>query len=325
MATNYNQLQQIQYDEKVLTGALNNSGLFEKRDQKIFEKFNMFGFLDVHGRLGKTFEYVFFTKPDLFIFTDNNMSVSSLSPGCRTGEFMSAVYTNPGVLRELCLFLDKNKALSPLLYNYRKSNLELPDLEAAEMESGVNMWGQKIFYRRSSTQSNTDYNFSMQFTDNKYLDIYTYFRLYDLYEELKAYGSIDLSTHDKYREYILNRVQHDQMSVYKFIVGEDGREILYYAKLYGVYPKNVPRSALGDIAEDGNLQITINFKANFVEDMNPMILQDFNILSAKYSSNSEFKALYNQDGYVDNKFADPPFIVPRTVNGRTRYFFNWRW
>lgn len=319
--TTYNSLQgQLSFNDNILENSLNNAGFFKNLRQNIFNKFNMFGFYDTEDRLGKTFEYVFFTKPDLFV------DCSSLA-NCI--EFQSARQTNPEVINELCLSRGSYRPFSALLYNYRKSNLELPDLEAGEMETGTNMWGQNTFYRRSSTSSNKDFNFTLQFNDNKYLDVYTYFKLYDKYEEWKAYGNIDLTENSRYLNYIWNKILHNQTAIYKFIVGEDGSEIIYYAKLYGVYPKNVPSSVFGDLSEEGNLSFSINFKANFMEDMNPLIIKDFNTLSSYYPS-SDFHKLYDEnEGLVSNKFADPPFISSKTtvVNGqsRVRYYMRWRW
>lgn len=315
----YNKLQgQFAYNGSVLDNSLNNAGFFNNIRKNIFDnKFNMFGFYDTEGMLGRTFEYVFFTKPDLYV------DCPQLKKNCPDFDI-----ADRHVVNELCLSRGPFRPFSSLLYNYRKSNLELQDLEAGEIETGVNMWGQSIFYRRSSTPSNRDYNFSLQFNDNKYLDVYTYFKLYDKYEEWKSYGSVDLSQ-GNYINYIWSKRLHNQTSIYKFIVGEDGSEILYYAKLYGVYPKNVPRTTFSDMPEDGNISFSINFKANFMDDMNPLIIRDFNTLSSYYPS-SNFHDLYEvKEGLVNNKFADPPLISAKKemIDGeeRVRYFMRWRW
>lgn len=312
--------------EQEFKGLLHNSGLYTKDELfKLYDKFNMFGFFNTHYRLGPTREYVFFTKPDLCIFNGRYMSLSTLNVGTRTKEFYFAMESHPYVLRQLQLGLNDSEPFSALLYNMRSSNLELPDSEAGEMETATNMWGQKTFYRRSSTTSDVDYNFSLEFNDTKFLDIYTFFRLYDLYEERKSFGCIDLWHDSRYRKYIYSKRLHDQMAIFKFVVGEDGSELIYWAKCYGVYPKNVPRSALGDIPEDGNIKFTIQFKASFVEDWNPVILEDFNQLSLKHYGNAGTKSLYiPEGGYVRNEFAYPPLIKKDVIDGRVRYFLMWR-
>lgn len=313
---------EMPYDESSLKNVLHNAGIFEPDELETTRKFSMFGFFNPSERLGPTFEYTFFTKPDLFLF-NGDLNTDNLT--FKTREMISAVDTHPEVLRQLQLKLNPDQPLSALLYNYRVSNMEIPDLEAGDMETATNMWGQKLFYRRSSSPSNVDYNFSMEFKDNKYLDVFTFFKLYDHYEEQKAYGTIPMNYSDYYKHnYIYERRLHDQMAVFKFIVGEDGSEIIYYAKAYGVYPKNVPNSVFGDLPEDGNLKFTVNFKANFVEDYNPLILGDFNELSELHKPINEVKGLYNPAGYVRNDFAYPPFISYKVVNNRLRYFLKWR-
>ena len=316
---------QISYSEDDLKPVLHNAGLFDKEDFKIYDKFSMFGFFNTVGRLGLTREYVFITKPDLFIFKNGQISRSNLHRGTTHKEFISAIDTHPNVLRQLQYSLNTYEPFSPLLYNMRSGNIDLPDLEAAEMETAVNMWGQKSFYRRSSTQSNTDHTFSIEFNDTKYGDVYTFFKLFDLYEEQKAYGLVPLYDSEYYRyTYIYGRRHHDQMALFKFIVGEDGSELIYWTKFYGVYPKNVPRSVFSDMPEDGNLKLTINFKANFIEDCNPLILQDFNELSGLHHTYTGSKDLYNTDGFVRNEFVNPPYILARRVDNRLRYFLTWR-
>ena len=319
----------IQYNEDDLKGLLNNSGLYSPGDLRagIYTKFNMFGFFNTHYRLGPTREYVFFTKPDLAIFLNSNdISASNLNIGTRTSEFLYAIESHPDVLRQLQLGLNNgNEPLSSLLYNMRSSNVEIPDLEAGEMETNVNMWGQKSFYRRSSTPSDADHNFSIEFTDTKFLDVFTFFKLYDLYEERKSFGYIDLCTDLRYRHYVFTKRLHDQMAIFKFIVGEDGSELIYWVKYYGVYPKNVPRSALGDLPDDGSIKFTVQFKANFIEDCNPLILEDFNQLSLRHYSNNGSKPLYDEEGgYVRNEFTYPPLVRTDVVDNRRRYFLVWR-
>ena len=66
--------------------------------------------------------------------------------------------------------------------------LDLPDIEANDEETSENMWGNKVVYRRASMTADDNYDFSVEFRDTRYLDVYMYFRLYDLYENRKSLG-----------------------------------------------------------------------------------------------------------------------------------------
>ena len=301
------------YDEELKKSRMGN-GLFDRPDIRDTDSFIKFNYLDPYNRVGNTFEYVFFTKPDLYV------------NGVGTPIFNYALQNGSRAIRDLTLSSPGNSLpFSAILYNHRASNLDLPDLDSQDMETAENMWGQKIYYRKSSSASNDDFDFSLEFTDNKYHDVYDFFKLYDEYEIKKFYGGINLGQSPNHKKYILERKLHDQMSVYKFIVGEDGREILYWAKLYGVYPKNVPRSAFSDMPADGNMKFTVNFKANMIEDMDPMVIEDFRRLSNQYPGSST--RLYDDSlGYVNNTFGPPPTITTEVdkYRNRTRYIFQWR-
>ena len=317
----YSKLINIDYDTlKQITQA---GGLFDREDLHTETRFAKFGFLDPYYRVGHTYEYVFFTKPDLYItrvkssHPKDDYDMGMFGSGTRLPIFKLALDNWSHTLDNLQFQRNALEPLSPILYNHRISNLDLPDLSAQEIETGENMWGNKVYYRRSSLTSADDFEFSMEFADNKFLDCYMFFRLYEVYEDRKSQGLVNLYEDDAYQNYIYSKRLHDQMSVYKFIIGEDGREVIHWSKLYGVYPKGCPRSVFGDMPEDGNFKFSITFKANFVEDMEPNILADFNRLSAQYRANGNNRIpelpkehpLYDfEEGFVTNTFANPPFF-----------------
>lgn len=322
----------VDYDKlKQITQA---GGLFDRTDLHTETGFAKFGFLDPYYRVGHTYEYVFFTKPDLYIITDGSKrnsdgSLQVFGSGTNLPIFEMAHQNWDYSLKDLQFRRTPFEPFSAILYNHRRSNLDLPDLSAQEIETGENMWGNKIYYRRSAITSADDFEFTMEFEDNKFLDCYMFFRLYELYEDRKAQGMVNLYEDDHYRQYIYNKRLHDQMSVYKFIVGEDGREVIHWSKLYGVYPKGCPRSVFGDMPQDGNFKFSITFKANFVEDMDPNILADFNKLSLQYRSNNgtvllpelpDEHSLYDrEEGFVTNTFANPPFFHYEDSKRRNKY------
>lgn len=300
---------------------LQAEGLFARADIHDTTKFITHKYLDPFNRVGQTFEFVFFTVPDLFI----RYSSDTLADWCAGDPmFTLGLQSHKAVLDNLQYSLSKYP-LSPILYNHRQSNLELPDLDGSDEETAENMWGSKMYYRRSSIQSQNNFDFTMEFLDNRYLDTYMFFRLYDAYEERKAYGLVDLSSSSTYQRYIFDKILHDQMAVYKFVTLDDMSTLIYWAKLYGVYPKNVPRSAFSDMPQDGNFKFSVSFKANYVEDMDINILNDFNLLSIKYGSFSTPIKFYD-DGFVHVKFTDPPYIKDDTKNFRKtrQYRLYWR-
>ena len=149
----------------------------------------------------------------------------------------------------------------------------------------------------------------MEFEDTKYLEIYNLVKAYEEYERLKHLGLVTPPNIDNapsvngrcFSYYIRNKVLHDQFSIYKFIVEDDGETIIYYAKLWGVFFKNVPRDTFSDMKEDGGLTYAIEFEAAFVDDMNPTIITDFNQLVYDYVANTEDLPIYNIEKRIEGK------------------------
>ena len=307
--------------QKSIKTAMNAGGLFEREDILDSTKFARFPYFNPYDMMGTTYEYVFFTRPDLNLH--NGSAYGTINPQlANIPLFDEAMVSWPDAFNELEIGVNPNQPFSPMLYNCRTSSLDLPDIEAGDEETAENMWGTKMVYRRASTASQDNYDFSLEFRDTRWLDLYMFFRLYDAYEERKAFGRIKPKPY-----YTVNRKIHDQMSVYKFIVAEDNRTLLYWAKLYGVYPKGVPRSAFSSLPADGDFKFTVNFKANWIEDMDPNILIDFNDLSKRIGS---FKASNGHDasaGYSGqrNWFSDGPFIQRASSRYRdSRFLLLWR-
>src|SRR5699024_4748182 len=131
---------------------------------------------------------------------------------------------------------------APLLSNAVTSSLELPGISADYIDTAKNVYQTSISYRGTSFKSDQDFEFSLDFKDSKFLDVYMYFKMYDEYERLKWLGQVSPKL-----EYIKNKILHDQFSIYKFIVAEDGMTLLYFARVTGVYPTSVPREAMSNI------------------------------------------------------------------------------
>ena len=130
-------------------------------------------------------------------------------------------------------------------------------------------------YRNSSYRSDEYNDFSIEFSDTKYLDCYLWFKTYDVYERKKAEGRITPTK----QEYTLNKIISDQITIFKFIVGEDGETLIHWSCFWGCYPKSVPRDTFSELPADGQLKFTINWHCSFQDDMDPLIIRHFNKLS----------------------------------------------
>ena len=312
-------------DDPHLKSTLAANGVFALEDMKWYTKFNRFGYINPYNETANR-EYLFFTKPDLNIFSDNKdndtyndyqLTTDNLNPGVNSNGglknnalFQDAVHRFKGSLVQLQSSIKTDGIYNPfmcILSNGVTSKLDLPGLSAESNESASNMYGSTIQYRSSSFKSDNGYDFSLSFTDTKYLEIYMIAKLYDEYCRQEKLGYIRPK-----KKYIRNRVIDNQFSIYKIIVGADGEQILYFAKLTGVYFTDVPRGDMGDPAQDG-FKFSLSFHAQFVEDSNPNILSDFNILT-KNVPKSVIPVYNTKINAVNNKWAGLPYVVQVNSN-----------
>jgi hypothetical protein len=257
--------------------------LFSSKEADWYSKCNRYGWIDIYNTDRVTREFLFFTRPDLNIFSGKTYN-SILSDGVENIPFINELYSRkPQILSQLQSSVKDPKGnMNPFMYllsNAVSSKLDLPGISSDSQETTSNIMGTSIQYRGSSYKSDNGYDFSLSFKDTAYLEVYSLVKAYDEYMRYLKLGYVSPK-----RNYIEAHLIPEQFSIYKFLVGSDGETILYYAKLTGCYFTDVPRSDMSDPADDG-IKYSIGFHAQFVEDMNPNILK-------------EFAKVANADGYI---------------------------
>lgn len=290
-----------------------SNNLYLPREMDLFNRRYRFGVNTAYQALTNCREYLFFTKPDMNIMYRGNDGIiqdrltEQLKPIPYWNEL---VVKYPEIISSLQSSYNYNGSIDNpfinLLGNMVNSTLTIPSCEADVVDNPVNTYGVGYTYRGSSEKSNNGYQFSLRFKDTKYLPVYNFFKAYDDYEILKHHGTIY-----PWLWYNRYRILDDQYSIYKFIVDEDCETIIYYAKLYGVYSKNVPRDVFTNTMFDNGLEYDVDFQAAFIEDMNPQILGDFNRLSYNYYKKMNFamdvwNPIYDR---IDNRPAEAAIVV----------------
>ena len=285
--------------------------LFDKDEIKWYTHFNRYGFINPYDTDQITREFLFFTKPDLYIYDGSSIRDATLSPSLQSHPFFrDADIRHRKALAQLQYQLtDDSGRRSPfmaLLTNAVTSKMDLSGIQAEMQQSTPNMYGTTIDYRSHSIKSDNAYDFTLSFADTAYLEVYSLVKAYDEYMRLVKLGSITYN--DNYKKYITARIVPEQFSIYKFLVGSDGETILYYAKATGVFFVDVPRGDFGDPGNSG-FNYSVSFHTNFIEDNNPLILAEFNKISpASNAYNVEYVDVFNALG-VNNSWARYPCIV----------------
>ena len=321
-------------NDDALIRTLWSNGIYRKQDFDDFNSFYLFPRNDPFKMVGTAKEYVFFTKPDLHIFGSRRASsmdrlsdITKLNPELKQVPFFNDLYSRgykDSVLKSLQYSLDASTPFVNILSNYKNSNLDLSNITVNDEETATNIYNTRIYYRKPSDSADEEFEFSMEFKDNKYLDCYLWFKAYDIYERLKYQGKVTPTTYD----YALYKALSDQMTVFKIIVGEDNETILYWAQLWGVYPKSVPRSAFSELPTDGLFRFTVDFKSTFQADMEPLSLLHFNNLSDLYRTShvtTDLDIFDNKSMRVTGESAKIPYIVRSTNSDpHVMYLLKWR-
>lgn len=254
-------------------------GLPQKEDIDYYNKYYRFGVIDPYNEPQSGREFIFFVKPNLCIM-ENGQLISELS---ETPFFQELKNKWSNVIYQLQYDADPNKCpFSFLLSNMVSSSLDLPSVSASTIQNPTNMFGTSYDYRWTSEASDDNHSFSLEFKDTRNLDVYMLFRAYEEYERLKAQGWIQLYKHPTYKRYIENKILHDQFGIYKFIVAEDMETIMHYSYFTGVYFASLPRDSFNDANFDDGIKYGIDMKAAFVDDMDPIIIRDFNLIARPY-------------------------------------------
>lgn len=289
----------------------------------IFNERYRYGVLNPYQNITTSREILFFTKPELNIF-NNTADITEqedfdASTGLNLNLLNQAFFVDlykryPDVLYALQASADPDgNPFNNLLANMVQSNLDVPATTADMIETPANVYGVSYKYRGSSEAGDDNHTFSLEFKDTRFLPVYNFFKAYDQYEILKHHGVIKPKKH-----YIMNKILHDQYSIYKFILDEDMETIIFYAKYYGVKSLNLPRDVFNSTTYDNGLSYSIDFDAAFVEDMNPHILYDFNTLSYPYFSKLKYDIpVFNTVRGIPDMRAAKGAIVVQEQSGMT--------
>ena len=173
---------------------LHSHKIFKRNEIDLFNKTYRFWLLDPYGAVSSAKEFLFFTKPDLNIYKRNDTS-GELTEGKVLNDVLQNypfwVELSKGrsrIINSLQLSADPKDNFNHLLQNQVISNLEVPALEAETIETATNMYGVGFSYRGSSEASDDTYDFSLEFKDTRWLDIYYFFKSFEEYETFKNNG-----------------------------------------------------------------------------------------------------------------------------------------
>ena len=273
-------IKELRKPNSPINRTVRSHNIADRYDMDWCHKFSRFGVLDPFNALTTTKEYIFITKPDLCILQPNSKVLHPV--WANNAFFTDAVDRYRDMVEQLQYSADvSNGPFMNILSNTISSSLDLPDISAESIDTGSNIMGTKITYRGTSYKSHEDLNFNLEFEDNKYLDIYMLFKIYDEFEKAKWNGELNalfeqdadgVAPENRWLNYTVNKILYDQVSMYKFVVAEDGMRIIYMARITGCFPDSISRSNFSDMNNSDPPKVTVGWKGHFVRDADPLII-----------------------------------------------------
>lgn len=308
---------ELETDIKSIKDNLNIPTALNSREvlQHMFFKYNRYGVAYQDFALAKTKAYVFFTRPDLNLFEDNN---SSLHKQIKIDAKLYGIYKhNPIVAKSLVLNCsDKNSGeqydhhLNLLLSNCVRS-LEVVDEGIDTVETGETFSGYKMQYGKHNIKSISSNTVSFKFAESKDLLITKMHQMWVDYMSQVYRGTLKPKD-----DYIFKKVLDYTCDVYYFLVdGSDGETVLFWSKYYGVFPLNVPKSQFS--YDDGSMvtlpEISVNYAYFLKDDLSPITLVEFNKNTGNASGGLNYLSNYiPKMGGIGKTWSGVPFIESGT-------------
>lgn len=282
----------------------------------LYNHFNRFKIEYPGHILAKTFHYVFFTRPELYIYTKDGKKLRTRA------EYDPFLYqmskTHPRALKSLTKHFSKKHKFHPFLSNAAKS-FEIPDETLKNLEHGETLVGNKINYGKSNIEAHVAGTFSVQYEEDVEYNIYMIHKIWVEYISKVYRGDLDVDSN-----LLFQKILDYAASVYYFVCGPDGETILFWSKYYGVFPLSVPTSASSWTkgSTPRPLDLSINYGYSMKEDVMPATLFEFNDMS-----NEDFKyyPMYNEKEYRMNRsISGSPYIESVNIGGHAGHKLRFR-
>lgn len=273
----------------------NNSDYYD-----LFKKFNRLKTPVVDYPMTKSIPYVFFTRPGIRLYDDNGVLLPA-----HEGTYFQWMNKNHNLAaKSLTNHFSSSHKFNPFLSNAVES-FELSDEIIKTVEHGETYTGWRNVYARNTNESNTASQVNISYTEDKKMTIYNMHKLWLDYMSQMQRGYLIPAN-----AYLHKKIIDYACSIYYILCAQDGESILYWAKYTGVFPLNTPSSAFSWTkgTSPSVPKITVNYSYAIKEEMNPIILTEFNYLSRNDPAN-EYRPIYDDVlNMVTNGMTGMPYV-----------------
>ena len=309
---------------KAVNSVKKSINLQEESSIQLFERYakyyNRFKVATPDDVLTKTFAHVFFTRPDLNIIASRGSGSITLTDQVKNNPDYKLVHkNNPSVLMQLCLDTGWNHDFMMLPSN-RVTSFECKDRNIKSDTYGKSLHGNSIAYGRLIDESQAAGELSISFNDDRDLNL---FRMHHFW--VNYISGVNKGTLRPKQNYLNGKILDYACSAYYIVCAENGEDIIYWSKLYGVFPTNIPDSGMTWTKSQyiTNPEISIQYQYSFKKDWSADIIAEFNL-----NSSGERSYLETYDRNIlstGNTWVGAPYIELLKDNlGRTVYKLRFR-
>ena len=255
--------------------------------------------------LTRGFMHVFITRPDLNLITSNGNSLRSQIS--KDSFFQYKWKQKPDLVRQLVKSSGTDDNFMLFLSN-KVESFTNQDESIKYADYGKTFQNHSIMLGKGIFDSLIAGTFEIKYTDTRDLDVLSLHKMWIQYISNVYHGSWDPKT-----SYIWKKIIDYAVSLQVIVTAEDFETIIYWSKYYGVFPINVPYSALS--WDSGNLIIkpdfTITYGYSWREEWNPAELTELNMNCFKNRAinSAQYIPTFNSNyGRAGTTWVGAPFV-----------------
>jgi len=317
----------IDYSEEALVDSLKNLrkniNFSLDNPDEIFNRnarmYNRFKLPELNSAMTKVFPHIFFTRPDCNIISYVGSNLLNIENNVKNdSKFALEFKNNKYLLAQLSANTGEGHDFMMLLSN-KATSFECKDRSLDNDTYGKNKYGYSISYGKNHFKSETAGEVSISYTDDASLHILKLHQLWVDY--ISGVYSGRLTPKDIH---MMNKELDYACSIYYIVCGANGEDIIYYSKLYGVFPTVIPDSTMswqkGEVVHDGNINITYAYSIE--KYLDPTIITEFNMCSQE---KFVYEQTYNKFSLSTGRtWVGSPFIEVIENDNKKKYKLRFR-
>lgn len=268
--------------------------------------FNRFKIPSLGDAFQKGFGHVFFTRPNCNIL--NYGGSYQLTDSVENDvTFVYAYKNHLEILKQLCGCTEYPHDF--MLYLTNKANgFDISDKTLETDSYGQNLMGHRITYGRTAEKSKTAGTLTVPFLADRDMQIYNLHNYW-----MRYIAGVYRGKYRPRRDDIIGKVLDYACACYYMVTAEDFETLIYWTKLYGVFPTNTPDNVFAwkggspIVSPEPSISYSYSYRS---DDKDPKVLLDFN-QNSLYGDTDNFvytRTYQPNRGGLGDTWVEAPFV-----------------